>query len=75
MVRLLRRGDIVGVEGAPANAKKGELSIIPTRITLLAPCLRMLPKVCPHLPICVSEACHAESCDTRREHVVRLRVD
>lgn len=46
---LLRRGDIIGVVGFPAcsNPKgrdKGELSIAPTKIVLLCPCLHMLPK-------------------------------
>lgn len=39
----LRRGDIIGVRGNPGKTKKGELSIIPTEMTLLAPCLHMLP--------------------------------
>lgn len=39
----LRRGDIIGVEGNPGKTKKGELSIIPYEITLLSPCLHMLP--------------------------------
>lgn len=39
----LRRGDIVGVTGVPGKSKKGELSIFPHSVTLLAPCLRMLP--------------------------------
>merc|ERR1712106_476358 len=39
----LRRGDIVGVVGNPGRTKKGELSIIPKSIELLAPCLHMLP--------------------------------
>jgi lysyl-tRNA synthetase class 2 len=46
VVRILRRGDIVGVEGFPGKTKKGELSIIPTSLVLLTPCLHMLPKVC-----------------------------
>lgn len=41
---LLRRGDIVGVTGFPAKTKKGELSIVPRSIQLLAPNLKMLPK-------------------------------
>ncbi|GHJ86255.1 hypothetical protein NliqN6_2657 [Naganishia liquefaciens] len=41
---LLRRGDIVGVTGTPSRTKKGELSISPSKITLLSPCLHMLPK-------------------------------
>ncbi|KAG4078012.1 hypothetical protein HA402_002063 [Bradysia odoriphaga] len=39
----IRRGDIIGINGCPGKTKKGELSIIPTSIKLLAPCLRMLP--------------------------------
>lgn len=39
----LKRGDIVGVTGKPAKTKKGELSIIPSSVTLLSPCLHMLP--------------------------------
>jgi lysyl-tRNA synthetase class 2 len=41
---LLRRGDIVGVRGFPGKSKRGELSIFPREVVLLAPCLRMLPK-------------------------------
>jgi lysyl-tRNA synthetase class 2 len=40
----LRRGDIVGVTGHPGKSKRGELSIFPTNIQLLSPCLKMLPK-------------------------------
>lgn len=39
----LRRGDIVGIVGFPGKSKKGELSIFPTKIFLLSPCLHMLP--------------------------------
>nr|XP_020466003.1 lysine--tRNA ligase isoform X1 [Monopterus albus] len=39
----LRRGDIIGVRGNPGKTKKGELSIIPVEMTLLSPCLQMLP--------------------------------
>ncbi|TMS13533.1 Lysine--tRNA ligase [Larimichthys crocea] len=39
----LRRGDIIGVRGNPGKTKKGELSIIPIELTLLSPCLHMLP--------------------------------
>ena len=41
---MLKRGDIVGVEGFPGKSKKGELSVFPKRMTLLSPCLHMLPK-------------------------------
>lgn len=39
----IRRGDIIGVVGHPGKTKKGELSVIPTKIQLLTPCLHMLP--------------------------------
>mmetsp|Transcript_14283 Transcript_14283/g.20107 ORF Transcript_14283/g.20107 Transcript_14283/m.20107 type:complete len:599 (+) Transcript_14283:196-1992(+) len=39
----LRRGDIVGIKGHPGKSKKGELSIMPTEIQLLSPCLHMVP--------------------------------
>lgn len=39
----LKRGDIVGVVGHPGKTKKGELSIVPKELHLLAPCLHMLP--------------------------------
>ena len=41
--KILKRGDIVGVTGFPGKSKKGELSIFPQKITLLSPCLHMLP--------------------------------
>ena len=43
IVDKIRRGDIIGIEGHPGKTKKGELSIIPKTITLLSPCLHMLP--------------------------------
>ena len=39
----LRRGDIIGVVGHPGKTKKGELSVIPVKMSLLSPCLHMLP--------------------------------
>mmetsp|Transcript_36125 Transcript_36125/g.55141 ORF Transcript_36125/g.55141 Transcript_36125/m.55141 type:complete len:514 (+) Transcript_36125:623-2164(+) len=41
--RTVKRGDIIGVKGFPGKSRKGELSIFPTEITLLSPCLHMLP--------------------------------
>jgi lysyl-tRNA synthetase, class II len=38
-----KRGDIVGVTGVPVRAKKGELSIAPSEMTLLSPNLHQLP--------------------------------
>jgi hypothetical protein len=46
----LRRGDIVGVTGHPGKSKKGELSVFAKELTLLSPCLQMLPKVSPLPP-------------------------
>lgn len=40
---LFRRGDIVGVVGTPMRTKKGELSIAPKSMTLLAPSLHQIP--------------------------------
>ena len=40
---LLQRGDIVGIKGVPGKSKRGELSIFPSQVTLLTPCLQMLP--------------------------------
>jgi lysyl-tRNA synthetase class 2 len=39
----IRRGDIVGVKGVPGKTKRGELSIFPTHVEILTPCLKMLP--------------------------------
>lgn len=41
--RIIKRGDIIGITGYPGKSKTGELSIFPTSIELLAPCLHMLP--------------------------------
>lgn len=40
----IKRGDIIGVRGAPGKSKRGELSIFPTQIEMLSPCLHALPK-------------------------------
>lgn len=41
----IKRGDIIGVVGHPGKTKKGEFSIIPHSVTLLSPCLHMLPSL------------------------------
>ena len=43
ITKVIKRGDVVGVKGRPGKSKKGELSIFPTELTLLSPCLHMLP--------------------------------
>ncbi|KAF9066440.1 lysyl-tRNA synthetase [Rhodocollybia butyracea] len=40
---IFKRGDVVGVVGTPSRTKKGELSISPSSMTLLAPNLHQLP--------------------------------
>lgn len=40
----VRRGDIIGIKGFPGRSKRGELSIFPSSIKILSPCLHMLPK-------------------------------
>ena len=44
VVNVIKRGDIIGVEGHPTKSNKGEFSILPLRLVLLSPCLHMLPK-------------------------------
>ncbi|TYZ68243.1 hypothetical protein PybrP1_009854 [[Pythium] brassicae (nom. inval.)] len=39
----LRRGDVIGVHGFPGKSGKGELSVIPRRVEVLAPCLQPFP--------------------------------
>ncbi|KAH7727988.1 Krs1p [Aphelenchoides avenae] len=39
----IKRGDIIGVIGHPSRSKSGELSIVPTDVIQLTPCLHMLP--------------------------------
>lgn len=39
---LLRRGDLVCVEGHPCRTKAGELSVSATKVTLLSPCLQLM---------------------------------
>jgi len=38
------RGDIIGVRGVVGKSKRGQLSVFPREVKLLAPCLHMLPK-------------------------------
>jgi len=41
---IFRRGDVLGVKGCVGKSKVGELSIFPSEVQLLSPCLHMLPK-------------------------------
>jgi lysyl-tRNA synthetase, class II len=40
----LRRGDIIGADGAPGRSNSGELSVLPKLIISLSPCMHMIPK-------------------------------
>lgn len=40
----IKRGDIIGVEGHPSRSNTGELSIVPTTVELLTPCMHILPR-------------------------------
>jgi len=41
---IIKRGDVIGFYGYPHRSRSGELSVMVNKITLLAPCLKMLPK-------------------------------
>lgn len=43
LTHTLRRGDVIGIRGFPGKSKRGELSIIPFELQLLAPCVPNLP--------------------------------
>jgi lysyl-tRNA synthetase class 2 len=40
----IRRGDIVGFSGVVGRTRRGELSLFPTVVILLSPCLKMIPR-------------------------------
>ncbi len=42
-ISVLREGDLIGVAGIPGKSQKGELSIIPHQISILAICKHVLP--------------------------------
>ena len=44
LMNEVKRGDCIGVVGKPGKTKRGELSIFPTELTILTPCLHMIPK-------------------------------
>jgi len=75
----LRRGDIVGIVGNPGRTKKGELSVIPQQVQLLAPCLHMLPHL--HYGIKDKETRYRQryldliiNADVRRKFQVRAQI-
>ena len=42
-IERIRRGDIIGARGMPGKTKRGELSLFPSTLQLLAPCLHRIP--------------------------------
>eukprot|EP00029_Vermamoeba_vermiformis_P010760 TRINITY_DN5739_c0_g1_i1.p1 TRINITY_DN5739_c0_g1~~TRINITY_DN5739_c0_g1_i1.p1 ORF type:complete len:591 (-),score=273.59 TRINITY_DN5739_c0_g1_i1:49-1767(-) len=40
----IKRGDIIGALGHPSRSKTGELSLVPTKLEILSPCLYMIPR-------------------------------
>lgn len=40
----IKYGDIMGVRGSPGKSKTGELSLFPSEVKCLSPCLHMLPR-------------------------------
>lgn len=76
---LFRRGDIVGVVGSPSRTKKGELSISPSEMVLLAPNLHQLPSA--HFGLKDQETRYRKryldliiSEDTRRIFITRSKI-
>ena len=41
----VKRGDIIGLKGYPGKSKRGELSVFPTELVILSPCLHMPPSL------------------------------
>jgi len=75
----IRRGDIVGVQGFPCKTEKGELSIAPKKLTLLSPCLHMLPHL--HFGVKNQETRYRQRYldlmineDVRKKFIVRSQV-
>jgi lysyl-tRNA synthetase, class II len=48
--KLIKRGDIIGVIGSPGKSIRGEISIIPFSIVLLAPCMKLISENSLNLP-------------------------
>ena len=44
IISTIKRGDIIGAKGHAGKSKTGQLSLFPTEMVLLSPCLHMLPK-------------------------------
>ncbi|KAF8134362.1 hypothetical protein EV363DRAFT_1582453 [Boletus edulis] len=77
--QIFRRGDIVGVVGTPSRSQKGELSVSPSEMVLLAPNLHQLPS--GHFGLKDQETRYRKryldlilSDDTRRIFITRSKI-
>lgn len=75
----IRRGDIIGVKGTGLRTKTGELSIRPSKIEILSPCLHMLPHL--HFGIKDQETRYRQryldliiNSDIRKKFIVRANI-
>merc|ERR1739838_77166 len=75
----VRRGDIIGVKGNAIRTKAGELSIRPSKIEILTPCLHMLPHM--HFGVTNQETRFRQryldliiNSDVRKKFIVRASI-
>lgn len=75
----VRRGDIIGVKGIGLRTKTGELSIRPSKIEILSPCLHMLPHL--HYGVKDQETRYRQryldliiNSDIRKKFIVRANI-
>ncbi|CAL4066434.1 unnamed protein product [Meganyctiphanes norvegica] len=75
----VRRGDIVGVKGNAVRTKAGELSIRPSKVEILTPCLHMLPHL--HFGVTNQETRYRQryldliiNSDVRKKFIVRASI-
>ncbi|XP_064084993.1 lysine--tRNA ligase-like isoform X1 [Macrobrachium nipponense] len=75
----IRRGDIIGVKGLALRTKTGELSIRPSKIEVLTPCLHMLPHL--HFGVKDQETRYRQryldliiNSDVRQKFIVRANI-
>lgn len=75
----IRRGDILGVKGIALRTKTGELSIRPSKLQVLAPCLHMLPHL--HFGVKDQETRYRQryldliiNSDVRKKFLVRANI-
>ena len=45
LTAAISRGDVIGCRGYPLRMRRGELSIMAQELTLLSPCMKLIPKI------------------------------